>query len=116
MRRHLYSADWEAVRAVIRARSGGRCECEGECGLHRKRRCVERTGAKAKWARGRVVLTAAHINHDKQDNRSENLRAMCNRCHLRMDGALRAERRRRKDELSGQSMLFPVTLTDRVLA
>ena len=35
----------------------------------------------------RVVLTIAHLNHTPEDNRDENLRAMCQRCHLKYDAA-----------------------------
>lgn len=73
----------------IRERAGGRCECLGECGLHKTtggpRRCVERHGELARWARGKVVLTVAHLNHQPEDCRDDNLKAMCQRCHLRMD-------------------------------
>ena len=34
----------------------------------------------------KVVLTIAHLNHNINDNRDENLRALCQRCHLRHDG------------------------------
>lgn len=84
-----YPADWPAISRRIRERSGGQCECEGECGLHRTnpgpRRCTERHGEPAQWAKGRVVLTVAHLNHDPSDCRDENLKAMCQRCHLRYD-------------------------------
>ena len=84
-----YPKDWKAISRAIRERSGGRCECEGECGLHRThpgpRRCVERNGEPAKWAKGKVVLTVAHLNHMPMDCRPENLKAMCQRCHLRYD-------------------------------
>lgn len=84
-----YPRDWKAISKAIRERSGGRCECEGECGLHRTnpgpRRCVERHGEPAKWAKGMVILTVAHLNHQPEDCRPENLRAMCQRCHLRYD-------------------------------
>lgn len=87
--RAKYPADWRAISARIKARSGGRCECAGECGLHRTtpgpRRCVERHGEPARWAKGRVVLTVAHLNHDPADCRDDNLKAMCQRCHLRYD-------------------------------
>lgn len=76
-----YPKDWKAVSARIRVRSGWRCECAGECGLHRThpgpRRCTERHGEFAAWARGVVVLTTAHLNHQPEDNRDENLKAMC---------------------------------------
>lgn len=80
-----YPADWKAISARIRDRSGGRCECGGDCGLHHERRCEEQNGQPAKWARGRVVLTVAHLNHDPMDCRDDNLKAMCQRCHLRYD-------------------------------
>jgi hypothetical protein len=32
-----------------------------------------------------VVLTVAHLNHTPEDCRDENLKAMCQRCHLRYD-------------------------------
>lgn len=84
-----YPKDWKAISAAIRERAGGRCECEGECGLHRTtpgpRRCVEVNGEPAKWAKGKIVLTVAHLNHTPEDVRPENLKAMCQRCHLRYD-------------------------------
>jgi len=32
-----------------------------------------------------VVLTISHTNHDINDNREENLKALCQRCHNRHD-------------------------------
>ena len=84
-----YPADWRAISARIRARAGGRCECQGECGLHSTkgpRRCEERHGELAKWARGNVVLTVAHLGDPSPENcADDNLKAMCQRCHLRYD-------------------------------
>ncbi len=85
MRRELYPDNWEELSAKIRKRSGGQCECEGFCALHRGRRCVELNGKKAKFAGGKVVLTAAHLTHNPQDSRMKYLKAMCQRCHLRYD-------------------------------
>lgn len=33
----------------------------------------------------KVVLTVAHVDHDKTNNRFWNLKAWCQRCHLRHD-------------------------------
>jgi CTP synthase (UTP-ammonia lyase) len=33
----------------------------------------------------KVVLTVAHLDHDKQNNDEDNLRALCQRCHLNHD-------------------------------
>ncbi len=87
--RALYPGNWRQIRTEVLARAGNRCECLGECGLHRTtpgpRRCVEAHQAPAKWARGTVVLTIAHLNHNPKDSRRRNLKAMCQRCHLRYD-------------------------------
>lgn len=87
--RARYPKDWKARSARIRQRAGWRCECHGECGLHPPnplpRRCEELHGEPAKWARGTVILTVAHLNHEPEDCRDENLRAFCQRCHLRYD-------------------------------
>jgi len=45
---HLYPPDWRATSLAVRERAGWRCECEGECGLHRGRRCEERGGEPAR--------------------------------------------------------------------
>lgn len=100
MRRELYPDNWEEISLKIRKRSGGRCECEGFCALHRGRRCVERNGRKAKFAAGKVVLTTAHLTHNSMDSRPKYLKALCQRCHLRYDTLLkirlRAEKKERK--------------------
>jgi hypothetical protein len=90
--RARYPKDWKAISARIRERSGWRCECQGECGLHPPnpwpRRCEERHGEPAKWAKGNVVLTVAHLGDPSPENcADDNLKAMCQRCHLRYDHA-----------------------------
>jgi len=80
-----YPPNWRDVSAAIRARANSRCECAGECGLHHGRRCQEQNGQPARWAKGKVVLTVAHLNHLPHDCRPLNLKAMCQRCHLRYD-------------------------------
>lgn len=40
-----------------------------------------------------IVLTVAHLNHDINDNRIENLMALCQRCHNVMDAPYRAKNR-----------------------
>ena len=92
--RSKYPKDWKAISLRIRVRSGQQCECLGECGLHHERRCEERNGTAAKWANGKIVLTVAHMNHEPHDCREENLKAMCQRCHLRYDVALHKENSR----------------------
>jgi 5-methylcytosine-specific restriction endonuclease McrA len=87
--RARYPKDWKAISLSIRARAAGQCECMGECGLHRDgsapRRCQEFNGLPALYARGKVVLTVAHLDHTPENCAPENLKAMCQRCHLRYD-------------------------------
>jgi len=57
-----------------------------------------------------IILTVAHLNHDTADNRPENLRALCQRCHNRHDQPHRqrnaATTRRRKRIATGQLELI----------
>ena len=92
-----YPREWKNLSRRIRfERAQGQCECEGECGLHRThpgpRRCEERDRQPARWAKGLVVLTVAHLNAADGPCRCTplcadpaHLKAMCNRCHLRYD-------------------------------
>lgn len=95
--RARYPKDWKAISVRIRERSAtidapeGRCECMGECGLHEWGRCVEVQGKPAFFAKGKIVLTVAHLDHTPENCGDENLKAMCQRCHLRYDREHHAE-------------------------
>lgn len=108
MQRELYPAGWAEISLSIRERAGGRCECEGECGLHTTTgRCTERNGAPATYAKGRIVLTVAHLDHTPANCADDNLKAMCQRCHLRYDVEHhKANRIRNLDQKRGQTRLF----------
>ena len=100
-----YPSNWDEISLAIRERAQGQCECTGECGLHRGNRCQERDGEKAMYASGMVILTVAHLNHYPPDVRPENLRAMCNTCHLRYDQVLHvrnAHESRRNRKAAGE--------------
>jgi hypothetical protein len=53
----------------------------------------DRRGRPAHWpdleemARQRVVLAAAHVDHDPRNNRMRNFASLCRRCHLLHDRA-----------------------------
>lgn len=104
--RARYPKDWAAISLDARMRANWRCECRGECGTDHMAEwtaaCKVMT-AEADPARcdawdtfphpttgAYVVLTVAHLNHQPEDCRPENLRAMCQRCHNRMDMPHRA--------------------------
>lgn len=93
--RKRYPPNWRALSDHIRhVRANGRCECAGECGLHRGRRCEEKHGQPAAWAKGKIILTVAHLDHVPENCLHANLKAMCQRCHLRYDREHHAETRK----------------------
>jgi hypothetical protein len=102
-----YPPYWQQFSAWIRHhRAGGRCECTGQCGLHQPnphpRRCTERNKYAARWARGRVILTVAHLcTCSPPCARPAHVIAACQRCHLRIDSALHAAHRRDKKSPTG---------------
>lgn len=114
--RSAYPKNWKAISREIRERAKNadgipQCECTGECGLHRttggQRRCVELHRHPARWARGIVTLTTAHLCHNPRCARRKHLKAMCNRCHLRYDVKIHVQHRReRKERETGQRRLF----------
>lgn len=88
--RDRYPADWPDISKRIRFdRAGGRCECDGRCGLHTER-CTARNREPHPVTGSKVVLTVAHLDHALECHDDDNLAAMCQRCHLIYD---RADRR-----------------------
>lgn len=108
--RARYPKDWPAIRAAILARAGNCCE---KCKAPNRTRiargagkdegtymldsadvfCAE-TGQHLGQCRHSdyelarmvdVVLTIAHLDHTPENCAPENLRAWCQRCHLRYD-------------------------------
>lgn len=103
-----YPANWKEISERIRfKRAKSRCECTGECGLdHGKEndeygicppgytgypdeRCHAHNHLDHAVTGSKVVLTVAHLNHEVEDCSDENLKAMCQRCHNRMDAPMR---------------------------
>jgi len=72
--RDRYPGNWEEISKRIRNRAGNRCEF---CGAENYKPHPV-TGSK-------VVLTVAHLDHNPQNCADDNLRALCQRCHLRYD-------------------------------
>lgn len=83
--RKRYPADWPRISLSIRdARAGWFCECLGECDRH-DGWCLARHGKPHEVTGSRVVLTVAHLDHTPENCDPDNLRAMCQRCHLAYD-------------------------------
>lgn len=70
-----YPKNWKEISEQIRfVRANNRCEvCDAE---NYKPHPI--TGSK-------VILTVAHLDHKPENCSEENLKAMCQRCHLRYD-------------------------------
>ena len=108
--RDRYPDDWKAISLRIRnERAAGQCECEGECrsrhhtqwlrlvryGVEESPRCPNLNGELSQWSGSRVVLTVAHLNHTPEESHDDNLKAMCQSCHLNYDREHHAETRKR---------------------
>ncbi|MEU0978494.1 hypothetical protein ABZ488_04685 [Streptomyces griseus] len=85
--RDRYPKDWPAISALIRfGRAAGRCECVGECGRGtHPGRCPNVHRGRAYGTGSEVVLTTAHLDHIPENCDPQNLRAMCQGCHLHYD-------------------------------
>lgn len=123
--RHHYGREWRTVtRPRILARAGDKCE---QCGVPNHTEVLrvggwwleplrsERVEQRWRDERGarhqnaiaaphgparviRVILTVAHLNHVAGDDRDENLKALCQWCHLNYDlGHHHETRAARKD-------------------
>lgn len=119
-----YPKNWKEISKRIRfERAGGKCEkCSAPNGeliargvasdagtymLSDGKVFCEETGEHLGYAKGseynakrltNVVLTVAHLDHQPENNAEENLKALCQKCHLTHDAdhhkATRAKTRR----------------------
>jgi len=102
MDRSKYPDNWEEISHWVRfERAQG--VCEG---------CGARHGEPHPITGSKVVLTTAHLDHNPQNNNPDNLRAWCQRCHLRYDARLHAKhaaktRYLRRHRNAGQLPLIP---------
>lgn len=70
-----YPKDWKKISERIRfERAGNKCEV---CGAENYKPHPI-TGSK-------VILTVAHLDHQPENCGDDNLKAMCQRCHLKYD-------------------------------
>lgn len=95
--RYEYAPEWsDVIRPAILRRDGYKCK---HCGVaHRaivyrdsKGKYIECDEFMKNWAVSHgfkvftLYLQVAHLNHDKSDNRPENLLSLCPSCHSRFD-------------------------------
>ena len=81
-----YPADWKAIVAQVRERSGNRCE-----GSPRWPDCRAANGEPHPETGSKVVLTTAHLDHTPETRDLSKLRHWCQRCHLVYDAAHHAQ-------------------------
>ena len=102
-----YPPNWKSISTYIRFfRALGRCEGSPRypncTAVHRRPHPV--TGSI-------VILTTAHMDHDKTNSDPDNLRALCQRCHLTHDAkhhALKAAITRRLRRIEAGQMELPL--------
>lgn len=92
-----YPENWKEISEYIRfVRAGNKCEfCSAE------NYCPHPvTGSK-------VILTVAHLDHDPENNDFDNLKALCQKCHLSYDAKHHSENARlTRNKKIGQGLLF----------
>lgn len=105
-----YPPNWKEISDRIRNEAGQCCE---ECGIPNGHLVIRSSIDPADWLdlmswegvrwshldeyQGKPItvrLTVAHLNHDTTDNRDENLKALCQRCHLLYDLPVHVEHAR----------------------
>lgn len=120
-----YSPDWKTIRADILNRAAGKCEFCGlrnytfgardQAGGFYEREEILSMNFEQRfqafgesWKFIRIILTVAHLDHDTANNDSMNLKALCQRCHLKYDqehhkANAAATRAARRTELAAQN-------------
>jgi 5-methylcytosine-specific restriction endonuclease McrA len=118
-----YPKNWKQIRKAILARAGNCCE---ECGIANGAPIPRTTSTQGSMFPppppatdlfgdplqrvSRVVLTIAHLDHTPENCGPENLKALCQRCHLAYDLDYHVEEshktREAKKPVKPQSNLF----------
>jgi hypothetical protein len=75
-----YHPKWTLIRRLIIKRSGNRCE-----GSPKFPNCRAGNHQPHPVTGSKVVLTIAHMDHNRENNKFDNLKALCQRCHLMHD-------------------------------
>lgn len=108
--RARYPRNWRQISDRIRfGRANFRCECRGECGRRtHEGRCPNRHGQPAYGTGSKVVLTVAHLDHTPENCHGDNLRAMCQGCHLHYDRDHHAQTARRTRTAALEAHMTPM--------
>lgn len=74
--------------AIVQREKGGgfRIPCQTDWDMiHSRARGSNMTESLKYHGFSKIILTVAHIDHDKNKNRFSNLAALCQKCHLKHD-------------------------------
>lgn len=93
--KHLYPENWKELSNYIRfERAKGKCE---NCGaIHKSwvNRYTRELCLSDEENAIRIILTTAHLDHNPQNNKFSNLKALCQKCHNNYDKQHRSETRK----------------------
>ena len=104
--KNRYPKNWKHIRATILGRAGHKCEFCGvpnyetiirdfsnQWHLYSDTMSLNSTEGLLLFGDNptvKIVLTIAHLDHTPENCNSDNLRALCQRCHLRYDAPRKA--------------------------
>jgi 5-methylcytosine-specific restriction endonuclease McrA len=75
--KRLYPKNWNEISLAVKEAAGWRCAF---CGT--PHRAIRLNRYDKPYL---VILTTAHLDNNPQNNLDENLKALCQRCHLKYD-------------------------------
>lgn len=119
--RNRYPDNWEEIRKEILKRAENKCEFCGVENYAIGYRDDSGEFCKVEGMEGevagleerkiiKIILTIAHLNHKPEDNRPENLKALCQKCHNNYDSEhrkkTRVQTRMKKEMKAGQRFFF----------
>lgn len=111
-----YPKNWKWISEQVRKDAGNKCELcfapNGEVVV----RPVNMKGFTRPWyfhptflsgksKPVKIILTVHHIDFDKKNNERQNLIALCQRCHLRLDLGRHMKNRTRKKQNTNLSLI-----------
>ncbi|MDJ1500487.1 hypothetical protein [Xanthocytophaga agilis] len=103
-----YHPKWTLIRRLILKRASNKCESCGADNHELHPKSIETittpdifTGEELTTVTGtKVILTIAHLDHDVKNNRFNNLKALCQACHLNYDREDNIQRKKYGKKLS----------------
>ncbi len=95
-KKKLYPKNWKEISNRIKTRAENRCEICGAINYEPN----PVTGSK-------VVLTVAHLDHNPRNNNDDNLKALCQKCHLAYDAKHHAKNAAETRFLKSKAVSLP---------